>query len=111
MIGKFELLGEFDLRPQRLVLERGLLVVAKLAHRHHAFLHQKSRQRIDDGFRQRLVIRLLGIEADRAVVTNAELAGAKTFETGNQRKIIDEAADIGAGLPKPERRLDHRDHA
>src|SRR5476649_510542 len=44
-------------------------------------------------------------------MANAELAGAEAFETGDQRKIVDEAADIGARLPEPERRLDHRDHA
>ena len=39
-----------------------------------AFLDEKARQRVDHRFRQGFVIGFLGVEADRAVMTNAELA-------------------------------------
>src|SRR5262249_53169679 len=47
-------------------------------------------------------------ERDRAVVADAELAGAERFPADQTVEIIGERADVGARLAQPERRLDER---
>src|SRR6266571_4674145 len=105
---QFEFLGEFDLDPERFVFKRGLLVVAEFAHGNDAFLDQEARQCIENRLGQNFIIGFLRIETDRAVVTNAELTGAEALEPGDQGKIIDKAAYIGARLPEPECGFDDR---
>src|SRR5215470_12521357 len=58
-----------------------------------------------------LVIGFFRIQADRAVVTNAELTGAKSLEAGDHGEVVRVASDIGSWLPKPECRLDDCDNA
>ena len=108
---QLDLLGELDLRPEILVLERGLLVVAELADRDDAFLGGEVRQDLHHRLGQRLVVGFLRIEPDAAVVAHAELAGAELLEADDRRQVVDIAADIGARLAEPEGRLDHRDDA
>ena len=104
-------LGELDLGAQVAVLERRLLVVAELAHRDDALLDGKARQDLHHGFGQRLVVRLLRVEPDGAVVADAELAGAKALEAGDERQIIEIGVGAGARLAEPEGRLDDGDDA
>jgi hypothetical protein len=92
-------------------LPGGLLVVAELAERHDAFLHGKSRQFREHRLGKRLVVGFLWIEPDAAIVMDTELAGAKSFEAEDRRQVVEIAADIGARLAEPERRLDDREHA
>jgi adenylosuccinate lyase len=108
---KSEFLRQLDLRPQRLVFEGCLFVVAQLSHRDDAFLDEKTRQGLNHRFGQSLVVGFLRVQADGAIVPNAELPGAEALEAGYHGKVVDIAADICAGLSKPEGRLDHRDHA
>ena len=109
--GEREFLRQLDLRSQRLVFERRLFVIAQFAHRNDAFLDEKARQGVYHGFRQCFVVGFFRVQADRAVVPNTELAGAEALEARNHGKVVDIASNIGAGLSKPEGRLDHRDHA
>ena len=105
-----ELLGELELEAEIPVLEVRLLVVADLADRHDAVLEREPRQDLHHRLGQLLVVGLLGVEADRAIVADPELAGAKAFPADDGRQIVDVGADMGARLADPERRLDHRDH-
>ena len=108
---QLELLGELDLRPQVLVLERRLLVVADLADGDDAVLGGEMRQHVHDRFGQLLVVGFFRVEADATVVTDAELAGAEFLEADDGREVIDVAAEIGARLADPEGGLDHGNDA
>ena len=111
MIGSSNSLASSICARSALSSSGGLLVVAEFAHGDDALLGQEARQHVDHRLGQRLVVGFLRIETDRAVVADAELAGAKPLEARDHGEIIDEAADIGARLAEPERGLDHRDHA
>ena len=104
-------LGELDLGAKIPVLERGLLVVAELADRDDALLHGEARQELHHGLGERLVVRLLRVEADRAVVADAELAGPEALEAGDQREVVAIGVGARARLAEPEGRLDHGDDA
>src|SRR6185503_15007786 len=108
---QFDFLGELDLRAEIFVLQRGLLVIAELAHRDDALLRGEMRKDVHHGLGQRLVVRLLRIEPDAAVMPHAELAGAEFLEANDGGEVVDIAADIGARLAEPERGFDHRDDA
>jgi hypothetical protein len=58
-------------------------------------------------FGQRFVVGFLRVEANRAIVPDAELSGAKPLEPDDVREIIGVAADFRARLTKPEGRLDY----
>src|SRR5690606_228780 len=90
--------------------EVSLLVVADFADGYDPFLESIPGQDLHDRLGQLLVVGLLRIEANRAVVAQPELAGAKPFEATNHGKVIDVRADIGARLAEPERRLDAGDN-
>ncbi len=106
-----ELFRQLELGTVVALLQRRLIVEPDLAHGHHALLVQVARQDVEHRFGQGLVVSLLGIEPDGAVVANTELAGAKTLPADDGGKVIDERAHMGARLPHPEGRLNHRDHA
>ena len=108
---QLEFLRELDLRPQILVLERRLLVVADLADGDDAVLGGEMRQHVHDRFGQLLVVGFLRVQADTTVVADAELAGAEFLEADDGREIVDVAAEIGARLADPEGGLDHGDDA
>ena len=106
-----EFLGELQLRAEIFVLQRRLLVIADLADRHDALLQREARQDLHDAFRQLLVVGFLRVQADRAVMADAELAGAKALEADDVGEVVDIGADIGARLAEPEGRLDQRHDA
>jgi hypothetical protein len=108
---QLEFLGELDLRPQVFVFRRGLLVIAELAHGDDAVLQRETRQDFHHGFGQRLVVGLLRVEPDRAIVADAELAGAETLEARDQGQVVAIGLGAGARLTEPEGRLDHGDDA
>src|SRR6267142_6978143 len=45
------------------------------------------------------------------VMADAELTGAESLKAGDHGEVVRVASDIGAGLPKPECRLDDCDNA
>src|SRR5260370_24278963 len=100
--GHLEFLGQLNLSARRLVFSCGLLIVAEFAHGNDALLNEIARQHIENRLGQSFVIGFLRIETDRAIVTDAELTGPKSLEPGDQGKIVDKAAYIGARLPAPE---------
>ena len=58
-----------------------------------------------------LVIGFFRIQADRTVMADAELTGAESLKAGDHGEVVSVASDIGAGLPKPECRLNDCDNA
>ena len=52
------------------------------------------------------VVGLLGVQADRAVVADAELRGAEGLPAEQRVEVVDERAGARARLPEPERGLD-----
>src|SRR5580700_342184 len=88
-----------------------LLVVADFTDRHDTFLEQETRQDFHDLFGEALVVGLFAVQADRAVVADAELRGAEAFPADQRGKIIDIGADGSARLANPEGGLDDRNNA
>ena len=99
---------EFHLTTVRVLLVRGDLVEADLADRDDPLLERVARHQFQDFLRQGTVVRLLGIQTDRAIVRDAELRGAKPLPADQRGEVVDESADVGARLATPEGRLDHR---
>src|SRR5262249_12629477 len=104
-----ELLRQLDLRTKRLVLGGRLLIIAELTHGHDALLDEKARQFLKYSLRERLVVRLLGIEANGAVMANSELSSAEALESSDHGKVVAKTSNVGPWLPQPECRFDDRD--
>ncbi len=102
-----ELFRQLKLRREKAILFGGDVVVADFAHRHHAVLHQITRQDFQHFIGDRQVIRFFGVKADGAEVMDAEHARAKAFPAQQRVEVVDETADAGARLALPERRFDN----
>ena len=111
MTGRSSSLASSSCARRYLSSSGGLLVVADLADGDDAFLGGEARQDLHHRLGQRLVVRLLGVEADGAVVADAELAGAEPLEADDGGQVVDIGADIGARLAEPEGGLDDGDDA
>lgn len=101
-----ELPGQFQLCGEEPIFFGGDVVIADLAHRHHAVLDQIARQNLQHFVGNRQVVGLFGIQADGAEVMDAEHAGAKAFPAEQGVEVVDETADAGARLALPECRFD-----
>jgi hypothetical protein len=104
---QIKVFGEVDLGAQIFVFERALVVVANLANSDDTLLAGKRGEYVHHRFGQRFVVGFLRVESNRAIVPDAELAGAKPLEPDDVGEIIGVAADIRARLTKPEGRLDY----
>ncbi len=97
--GELQLCGEGD------VLGGGHRVVADLARGHDLVLDEIAGQFVEDGDTAG-VVRLLGVEGERAVVGDAVLGGAEGFPAEEGVEVVEEGGDRGAGLAEPEGGLD-----
>lgn len=97
--------GELQLGGEGGVLGGGHRVVADLAHGHDLVLDEIAGQFVEDGDAAG-VVRLLGVEGERAVVGDAVLGGAEGFPAEKGVEVVEEGGDRGAGLAEPEGGLD-----
>ena len=81
-----ELASELQLRAVIFVFGRGLVVVADLADCDHPLLAEVKRQDVHHLLGQRLVVGLFAVEADRAVVADAELGCAEALPAHEARQ-------------------------
>jgi hypothetical protein len=100
--------GQLELGGEVLLLLRRLVVEPDLPDRDHAVLGEIARKDLHDARGDSPVVRLLGIQRQRAEVVDAELAGAEALPAQEPAEVVLESADVGAGLAKPERGLDDR---
>jgi hypothetical protein len=103
-----ELFRQLELRAEGLVFGLRLFVVADLADGHDALFGGEARQDGQHRLGERLVVGLLRVQADGAVVLDAELAGPEALPAHQRRQIVDVGVHAGARLTQPERRLDDR---
>ena len=103
--GQFVLLREVQLRLDRLFLLGRHRVEPDLPYRHDPVLGQVAGQDLEDLFPEPVVVGLLGVEADGAVVADAELAGPEALPAEKAVEVIDERVHRGSGLSEPERGL------
>ncbi len=83
-----------------------LVIASKRSrHRDDAVLLEVAREDGDDGIAQLVVVGLLRVEADRAVVADAELRGAEALEPEEAVEVVGERADGRPRLAEPERGL------
>ena len=90
MIGNGKLLRELDLFAESVLLGFGLVVVANFANSHDAVLAGEVGELGQDLFGQADVVRFLAIQANGAVMGDAELPRSKAFPAAQHGEVIDE---------------------
>jgi hypothetical protein len=83
-----------------------LIVESDLANADDPLFADVERQQFHDRIGELLVIRLFGIQSDRAVVLDPELACAESLEADEGVEVVFKGPHFGARLPLPERGLD-----
>lgn len=97
--------GELELGGERGVLGGGHGVVADLTDGDDLVLDEIAGQFVEDGEAAR-VVRLFGVEGERAVVGDAVLGRAEGFPAEEGVEVVEERGGRGAGLAEPEGGLD-----